>query len=204
MKVQASLPKGASEFESIAFEHVEAEETELSGATFRECRFTSCKLPRSIFRKCLFDDCEFVDCDLTMLQPFDTRFRGVSFKRSKLMGVDWTKAHQLTFDVRFENCVLDYGCFVAMKLNRLVATGCRAQHADFTETNLSNADFTDSDLSEALFFHTQLSGADLSCATGCQIDAKANKLKNTKFGIDAALRTLALLGIAVPVLESSR
>ncbi len=204
MKVQSTLPHGNAECEGVAFEHVEAEETELSGATFRECRFVACKLPRSVFRQCLFDDCEFVDCDLTMLQPFDTRLRGVSFQRSKLMGVDWTKAHALTFDVRFDHCVLDYGGFSAMKLNRLVATHCRAHNADFTEANLSNADFTDSDLTDAIFFHTQLTNTDLSCATGCHIDAKANRLKNTKLGIDAALRTLALLGISVPVLETKR
>src|SRR6185503_11728838 len=116
---------------------------------------------------------------LTMLQLFDARLRGVTFKRSKLMGVDWSKAHQLTFDVRFENCVLEYCSFVAMKLNRLVATGCRARNADFTEANLSNADFSDTDLADAIFFHTTLHGADLSCVVGYLIDAKANRLKDT-------------------------
>ncbi len=170
----------------------------LEKATFADCTFVDLAWTRATLRRCLFESCVFRGCDLTMVSPYDTSFRGVRFERCKLMGIDWTKSHQLTFDVSFVDSVLSYCTFDAMLLRGLSMTGCKAIEAVFTEADLTGADLAGTDLTGSTFLHTVLEETDLSLATGYQIDPTTNRLRDTRFALDGALRSLALLGIRVP------
>ncbi len=173
----------------------------LEKASFSDCTFVDAVWTRASLRRCLFESCVFRGCDLTMVSPQDTSFRGVRFERCKLMGIDWTKAHQLTFDVVFHDSVLSYCTFDAMPLRGLSMTDCKAVEAVFTEANLTGADFAGTDLTGSTFLHTVLEETDLSLATGYQIDPTTNRLRDTRFSLDGALRSMALLGVRVPDLD---
>ena len=180
----------------------ELEGLDLAGETLRERLFDDCVLKgwtlnEAALRSCRFDDCTFRGCDLTMAKLYDCRLRGVRFERCKLMGVDFSLAYQLGFDVSFEDCVLSYASFSGMNVKGLEVIRCRAHEAIFDDADLRDADFTESDLAGARFSGADLRGADLSGASGYVIDPAYSKLKGTRMSIEGALATARLFGIEV-------
>jgi len=178
-------------------ERFEGETVEgLEDVRFEGCELVGCTLANATLRDCRFTDCRFLGCDLTMAKVPETSFREVVFERCKLMGVDFAEAHGLTFDARFEECVLRYAGFAGMKLEGLVATG-----------DLREAIFTDADLRKARLAGNlegvdlrgaDLREADLRAAEELALDPREVRLKKTVLPLDAILRVAALLGIEAP------
>jgi fluoroquinolone resistance protein len=147
---------------------------------FDECTFTDCSLQETEILDCTFRDCSFTDCNLSVAKLTNSRFAGVTFRRSKLTGIDWTATQwssvgsPITFEAR---CVLDLGVFMGLRLPNAAFRDSSAHEVDFSDTDLSGCDFTGTDLAQARFNRTNLTKARLEGAYHYTIDLGSNTLK---------------------------
>jgi fluoroquinolone resistance protein len=155
---------------------------DLSGKELQRCTFRRCKLAESRWAQSKLEDCVFEDCDLTRMVPQALALRGVTFKGSKLMGVDFTDLRPLP-QVTFEGCDLRYASFVKLRLRATRFIGCIAREANFIEVDLTEADFTDTDLTGSVIRGCQLAKTNLSRATGVAFDPQLNKVKGARIGM---------------------
>ncbi len=186
------------DWEDETFSDLDLGGADLEDRSFRHCRFDQVRLAEARLRGCTFEDCEFEDCDLTMVRIASAAFRDVAFRRSKLMGVDWTDVRGLAFSPSFEECNLSHCTFADRKMPGTVFRGCRAHEASFAAVDLTKAVFTGTDLRGTRFIDTVLVEADLSEAVHYDISPQQNRLRNTKFSQEAALALVAGLGVVVP------
>ncbi len=189
------------EFEGQQFEGLKLEGQRFDGRHFYDCEFLRCKLSRAVLDSCVFENCLFRDCDLTTTRIGESAFRDVKFERSKLMGVDWSEARQLTFQAEFVDCVLSFGVFVGMTLNSVKMTGCTAEEADFSEADLRKTVVTRSDFARSQFSRANLRGVDLSSCVNVQIDPRETKVGKTKLSLGDGMACLSLFGLEVPEVE---
>ncbi|MBK6809301.1 MAG: pentapeptide repeat-containing protein [Sandaracinaceae bacterium] len=188
---------GENDFEDEVFTGGALPGIDLRRKRFARCRFEAVAMNEAQLQAVILDECVFVRCDLTMAKVAECSFRDVRFEHTKLMGVDWSVARDLLFDVSFEGCVLSYGVFAGRKMRKVEVVDCVAHEADFTGADLSEASFRGSDLRDAVFSRTKLVKADLSTAHGYRIHPGENTLKKTRFSMEAGLDALATLGIIV-------
>lgn len=163
-----------------------------------DCTLTDCLLSESKLERCSFEDVTFRGCDLGLVALGDSALRGARFVECKLTGIDWSHAHPLTFEVSFEDCVLDLCSFVGLRLRKLRIEGGRAHDVGFADSDLRDAVFEHVDLAGASFERNDLRGADLSTCANLVLRPDANRLRDTRLPLDAALAHLAELGIVVP------
>lgn len=185
------------EFEDETFSGLAHSKLDLSNKSFTQCTFEAMSLNEVQLASCVFTDCRFVRCDLTMAKLGECSLRGVRFERTKLMGIDWSAARDLIFDVSFETCVLSYGVFVKRRMREVKFIDCTAHEADFSEADLTAAHFKGTDLRDARFTRANLTRADLSEARDYRIDPAETTLMKTRFSLEAALDVVARLGIIV-------
>jgi fluoroquinolone resistance protein len=191
---------GSDEFFQQTFRNAALPGKTVRGKDFEDCRFDSCSFQETEFSGCAFRGSLFVACNLAVMKVANSRFVDVTFKRSKLTGVNWTDAQlsaigtALVFE---EQCVLDYSVFLGLKLRNMTLRDSTAREVDFTEADLSGCDFSGTDLSGARFNHTNLSKAHLEGAFGYSIDLTANQLKGTRVCLPEAGSLLRLIGIDV-------
>lgn len=163
------------------------------------CIFENCNFSDAIFKHCHFNDCEFINCNLSMLKIEYSDFIEVSFVRSKLIGIDWSRVawpHFIfTSPIKFYQCILNDSSFHALILPEIVIEECSAQHVDFREADLNNANFTATDFNGSLFNKTILNNADFSDAFNYQINILENTIKKAKFSRFEALSLLNSLDI---------
>lgn len=193
-----TLLQTEDDLDDVVFTDLDLGDTSLADKTFRDCRFVKVKLAEASLAGCTFEDCEFEDCDLTMAKVGGAAFRGVVFRRSKLMGVDWSDVRGIAFVVSFEECNLSHATFADRKMPETVFRECRAHEASFAGVDLSKCVFTGTDLRGARFIDTILVEADLSEAVHYDISPQQNRLRKTKFSQEAALALAAQLGVVVP------
>jgi fluoroquinolone resistance protein len=138
---------------------------------FDECSFTDCSLQEAELIDCTFRECTFSDCNFSVAKVMNSRFPGVTFRRSKLTGINWTAAQwssvgsPITFE---DHCVLNLGVFMGLKLPNAVFRDSSAHEVDFSEADLSGCDFRGTDLAKARFNHTNLAKARLAHALASQ------------------------------------
>lgn len=186
------------EFEDQRFEGLKLEGHRLDSRHFYDCEFVRCKLSRATFDSCVFENCLFQDCDLTTTRIGESAFRQVKFDRSKLMGVDWSEARQLTFQADFVDCVLSFGVFVGMTLNSVSISGCTVEEADFSEADLRKTAVVRSDFARSQFSAANLRGTDLSSCTNVLVDPRETKLGKTKLSLLDGVACLSLFGLEIP------
>jgi uncharacterized protein YjbI with pentapeptide repeats len=176
---------------------------DLSGKELARCTFRRCKLPESRWARTKLEDCVFEDCDLTGMAPHELALRGVVFKGTKLMGVDWTELGKLP-DVSFERCDLRYASFVKQRLRATRFVGCIAREASFLEVDLGEADFTGTDLTGSTIRGCSLGKTNFSRAIGVLLDPQHNKVKGARIAIESAILLVQSLGMVVEEFESPR
>jgi uncharacterized protein YjbI with pentapeptide repeats len=169
---------------------------DLSGKEFARCTFRRCKLPESRWARTKLEDCVFEDCDLTGMLPHELALRGVVFKGTKLMGVDWTELGKLP-DVSFERCDLRYASFVKQRFRATRFVGCIAREASYLEVDLTEADFTDTDLTGSTIRGCSLGKTNFSHAIGVFFDPQHNKVKGARIAIEAAILLVQSFGMVV-------
>jgi len=172
---------------------------EVTSKEFDGCTFEKCDFSEATFKRCNFVDCEFTNCNLSLVKIEYSKFSDVSFRDSKLIGINWTKVSwpSLIFSsqIKFYKSILNDCSFYGLSMQDLVMEECKAHNVDFREGDFSNSNFTYTDLSGCFFGNTNLSGADFSEATDYDIDIYHNIIKKAKFSRLEAIRLLSGLEI---------
>ncbi|MBV1872858.1 MAG: pentapeptide repeat-containing protein [Gammaproteobacteria bacterium] len=181
-------------FNNIDFSGANISEKEFDGCTFNHCNFSD-----ALFNRCNFVDCAFISCNLSLVNLKYSKFTDVSFRESKLIGIDWTKADwpRVIFSapIKFYKSILNDSSFYALPLQELVLEECKAHDVDFREGDFSNATFTYTDFTGSFFANTNLSSADFTEASDYDIDIFRNDIKHAKFSRFEAIRLLDSLEV---------
>jgi len=191
--------EGKREFWSETLKDSDFSGMEVTSKEFDGCTFEKCNFSEATFKKCNFVDCEFTNCNLSLVKIEYSKFSDVSFRDSKLIGINWTKVSwpSLIFSppIKFYKSILNDCSFYGLFMRDLVMEECKAHNVDFREGDFSNSNFTYTDLSGCFFGNTNLSGADFSEATDYDIDIYQNIIKKAKFSRFEAVRLLGSLKI---------
>ncbi len=171
----------------------------ISSKEFDGCTFEKCDFSEATFERCSFVDCEFTNCNLSLVRIEYSKFSDVSFRESKLIGINWTKVAwpSLIFSstIKFYKSILNDCSFYGLSMKDLVMEECKAHNVDFREGDFSNSNFTYTDLSGCFFYNTNLSGANFTEATDYDIDVYQNTIKKAKFSRFEAVRLLGGLEV---------
>lgn len=187
-------------FADRTFSDLTLEAADLGGKELQRCTFRRCKLPESRWAKTKLEDCVFEGCDLLRMAPRELALRGVSFKDTRLMGVDWSDLAPLP-DVSFDKCDLRYASFVKLRLRATKIVGCLAREANFIEVDLTEADFSGTDLLGCNWQGCTLAKANFSRASGVLFDPQKNRVKGARLGLEAAMALVHSLGLVVEGFE---
>jgi len=197
--------RSGTHYSEEVFEGVILERTLLETAGFYDCTFSACSFVETTLDRCRFVNCVFKRCDLNLLRVPSCSFDGNRFEHSKLMGVNWTKAHWPATRLRppfaFSGCTISHGTFIGLELKEVKIQDCAAVDVDFREADLGRADLSGTDFSESIFLRTNLTEADFTGARNYQIDPSRNTVRKAKFNLPEALSLLYALDI---VLEEPR
>lgn len=150
---------------------------------YEKCRFINCNFSNSDLSGFHFQDCEFTGCNLGMSKLVKTAFRNVSFKDSKLLGLQFDACNEFLLEMKFDNCILNFSSFTGLKLKKTNFNHCQLQQVDFSGTDLTASVFDNCDLADATFESSILEQADLRTAYNYSIDPSSNKIKKAKFSL---------------------
>ena len=171
-------------YEEQSFEKVIYTGTRVNGKEYHECRFTRCDLSNSDFCNNRFVDCIFEDCNLSMVKLDGSTLNNVVFKSSKLMGIDFRVCDDFLFQVKFENCVLDFSSFMGKKMPKTSFAATSLKEVNFTQAKLPGAIFKETDLTSAIFNETELQAANFVTAYHYSIDPELNNVKKAAFSTE--------------------
>ncbi|WP_224363999.1 pentapeptide repeat-containing protein [Hyalangium versicolor] len=178
------------------FTDLDLQHADLSGKEFSGCTFRHVKLQESRWNRARLEDCVFEDCDLTRMNPSQMRAMGVTFRQSKLMGIDWTEVARNPV-LSFEECDLRYSSFVGTNLSKAVFRACKAAEANFIQCNLAHADFSQTQLTGANFEDSDLTLANFATADGAFLNPAKNNVKGTRIPVESAVLLALFLGMHV-------
>ncbi|MFO0557562.1 MAG: pentapeptide repeat-containing protein [Polyangiales bacterium] len=199
---QRALIERSTELDELRFEQLDLRKLSLAAKTFSRCTWTKVSLQESDWRGALLEECVFIDCDLSRARLDGVRLRDVSFRRTRLMGVDWSGVGEFSeFD--FDECDLQFATFVGVSLRKLQCKASRVTEATFERCDLTQANFTGSDLRASRFERCELGRADFSTASGALIDPTKNKAKGTKISAESAALLATSMGLIVTASRSS-
>lgn len=184
-----------SSYDDENFYELEYSSSVLETIEFSYCNFEKCEFTNSSFINCRFHRCKFIDCDLSNANVFKSRFTDTYFKRSKLVGVNWTAAKGEFMSVGFFESNISYCNFADLKIPKTKFINCKAIDADFTQCDLSGADFEKSNVLNSKFHNTNLSKARFVETQNYAIDPRYNKIRSAKFSIPQAISLLECFGI---------
>lgn len=161
-------------------------EESVKNREFENCTFIDCDLYASDFSMSQFLDCTFKGCNLSMVKFNATSLKNVEFENCKMMGIAFEYCEDFLFEVKFDDCVLDFSSFANKKMQKTKFIKCSMQDVNFAGTHLLKAVFDDVNLNGASFDRTNLSEADLSKAYNFSIDPELNSVKKAKFSLKDA------------------
>lgn len=165
---------------------------EYNNYTFRNSDFS--KLDLSSYE---FHDCIFSGCDLSMVTLDNTLLSSVRFVNCKMLGVDFGKCSKFTFQVSFDESVLNYSFFYKNRLKKITFKKCILKEVNFIEADLTSAAFPECDLSNAVFERCNLMGCDFTSAQNYTINPSYNKMKKAKFSYPAVIGLLSQYNIVI-------
>lgn len=178
-------------FTGLNYTSQQIKNLEFEDCTFEKCIFIECRLDN-----CIFTDCTFSECSISATKPFNSKFSTVTFKNSKVMGFDWTKAKSIK-DLTFERCDISYSNFSFLKVHNLKLVESVAVEVSFNEADLTGSIFTETDFSKTIFSNTNLTNTDFRKAFNYGIDFNFNMLKKAKFSLPEAASLLKSLDIVL-------
>jgi uncharacterized protein YjbI with pentapeptide repeats len=188
-------------FADATFSDLAIESASLSGKDFQRCTFRRCKLPQSQWVETRLVDCVFDGCDLQRMVPKKLALRSVTFKDTRLMGVDWSDLGSLPY-AEFERCDLRYSSFVKLKLRKTRFVHCNAREANFIDVDLREADFSGTDMLGSVVQGCVLAKTNFSRTTGLVFDPQANRVKGACIAVETAVALVQSLGMVVDGFEA--
>lgn len=168
----------------------------VQGRQYEDCEFRKCSFVEVRLDGCKFIDCRFIECRLIAVKPANSRFTGVKFVDSQVVGMDWTLAEAIE-ELEFTGCKVNYSNFKLLAIPGTRIEKCEAKEVAFIETDLSQGVFTGTDFENSRFFKTNLAGADFRGAKNYAISAYHNNLKGAKFSLPEAMNLLYGLEITL-------
>jgi fluoroquinolone resistance protein len=186
----------ANEIENQTISDLELESGDLAGKQIYGCTFKRAKLIESKWEGARLESCAFEDCDLSRMRLRNLRLVDVAFRRTRLMGSDWTEVSPNP-SVTFEECDLRYATFVKVSLRKAIFKGCKIVEANFVRCDLIEADFSGSDLTGTNFEECELGKADLSAARGAFVDPSRNRVKDARISRESAAALASFFGMRV-------
>jgi len=183
-------------FQDATVSRLDLRGAELTDKEFTHCVFRGLRADASTWKRVRLEDCVFEDCDLTRAQFPLARLHGVSFRRSKLMGVDWSSLGSNP-SLGFEECDLRYASFVKLNLRKTPFRSCKALESAFIACHLGESDFTDTDLAGANFDDCDLSKANLATARNAFVSPAKNRVKNARVSVETAVLLALFHGMKV-------
>jgi fluoroquinolone resistance protein len=195
------IPLSLNRYDEELFTQLTLEETKVEHIEFQNCKFKQCKFLGVTFSKVTFTECDFESCDLSLAKFPGCKFSEVSFKHSKLAGINWTELSwplvKLTSPLYFYESNLSHSSFFGLTLADLILEGCKAHDVDFREANLNHASFVGTDLQNSLFIHTNLKHADFTNAINYSIDIQSNTVTKASFSFPDVIALLNHLDIKI-------
>lgn len=188
--------KRETDLESETFVGLDAQGLDLGGKELYRCTFRQVRLQETRWRRTRLEDCVLEDSDLTRLDPAGLALSGVVFRRSKLLGVDFTDLGANP-DLRLEDCNLEYAVFRRTNLRKTKILGSNLRGATFVDCDLVEADLSGSDLSGASFEQCRMRKADLGSAHGAYVDPARNEIKDLRISVESAVLLAQALGLRV-------
>lgn len=184
------------DFEDRTFTGLELHDVDLAGKEFVGCTFVGCKGQESRWRGVKLEDCVFERCDLTQAKVAGMVAGKLTFRHSKLMGIEWTELGKFA-SLSFHECTLQYASFVHLNLRKAEFVDCTLTEANFFEADLGEANFRGSTLTGTVIRGCKLRKADFSAATGVFFDPAANEAREAVVSIETAALVAMHLGLRV-------
>ncbi|MBA2656575.1 MAG: pentapeptide repeat-containing protein [Tatlockia sp.] len=188
-------------YDEQTFTQLTLKEDCIANIEFQNCQFKQCQFLGVNFTKVRFIDCDFESCDLSLSKFSGCRFSEVSFRRCKLVGLNWTELSwplvKLASPLYFYDSNLSHSSFFGLSLPDLIIENCKAHDVDFRETQLNHASFVGTDLMKSLFVHSNLKGTNFTNAINYNIDIRVNTISKAVFSFPEAIALLNHLDIEI-------
>lgn len=190
-------------FDRVSFKDIQLNEYEICSKCFDECNFDNCDFTNCIFESCTFRNCSFLNCNLSLIKVARSRFDNITFKKCKMIGINWTTAiwrksstkKNPIFTLSFDECVLNFSIFIGLNMTEVKIIKCDAREVYFEDAILEKANFKDTDFTDAVFSGTNLKNADFSEAKNYTINVCFNTVTGAKFSLPEAMSLIYALEI---------
>lgn len=154
---------------------------QLNFTEFENCRFTNCDFRSCAFTDVTFINCIFDDCNLNNTKINHSAFRTVTFNRCTIQEVNFAMCDRLIFEIRFNDCILDFSKFYALKIKNTIFSNCSLIAVDFMNANLTEVLFDNCDLYRSEFAHAIADKADFVTSRNYTIDPEKTKIRKANF-----------------------
>jgi uncharacterized protein YjbI with pentapeptide repeats len=169
------------EFEHIAYERDQLNHQEFEACTFIGCDFSTCN-----FHDLSFIDCNFTRCNFNKAQINHVKFRNVFFDFCQFKEVNFAMCDQVIFQIRFDNCNLDFAKMYALNLKQCRFYNSSLIAVDFMKADISGISFKNCDLYRAEFEQANAQKCDFSLSTHYTINPQLTKIKKATFSLEGA------------------
>jgi fluoroquinolone resistance protein len=187
----------SDEFGNQTFQKLICHDQDITHKTFSNCTFEHCDFSRSNLSHSNFLDCTFSSCNLSLIKVEGVRLQGISFEKSKLLGINFARCEQRFLSITCKGSLIDTCNFSTLDLKGTKFLDCMMRDNQFTETKLTSADFTKSDLRGSTFHHADLCKASFTEAINYSINPLTNKLTKARFSKPEVMNLLLYLDIII-------
>ncbi len=169
----------------------------LADHTFEDCVFESCRFAERDLARVAFISCVFSSSEFVLVKLENATLNAVSFRGSKLIGVNFSGVNKFGFLPDFEDCLLESSVFCLNSLKKARFLKTKVKNCDFIECDLREADFNGSSLELSVFQKCTVERADFRFAFDYAIDPATNRLSRARFRLPEAQSFLGFLGIEI-------
>lgn len=157
---------------------------QLNFKEFERCTFNNCTFSACNFMDVTFIDCVFKDCNFDGARINHVGLRTVTFNQCTIKEVNFAMCSKLIFEVRFNDCVLDFSKFYTLKIKGTPFINCSLMAVDFMAADLTEVLFENCDLYRSEFAKAIANKANFKTSFNYTIDPKTTKLKKAVFSSD--------------------
>ena len=164
---------------------------------YEHCTFIHCDFSDSDISHIQFSACEFRNCNLSMSKMIATSLQNITFKDSKILGVQFDTCNNFLLEFSFENCILNFASFYGMKIPKTKFRECSLQEVNFTGTDICDGIFENCDLAKTIFDRTNLESVDFRSSYNYMLDPENNSIEKAKFSLSGTPGLLTKYDIIV-------
>lgn len=167
------------EYNNLIYDVEDVNFKEFESCTFNHCTFSACNFIDVTFIDCVFNDCIFNEAKVNHVA-----LRSVTFNRCQIKEVNFAMCNKIIFEVRFNNCILDFSKFYSLKIKETPFINCSLIAVDFMATDLTGVLFDNCDLYRAEFAKAIANKANFKTSYNYTIDPTQTKIKKAVFSLN--------------------